>query len=149
MKLTTITKCRECGSTSLTWDTAIRVMNGVQQNRLNTQDVKCVFFLGCDECSETLKIVDADKVAALLNASVEPSEPSGGKLVPLHRCAGCGNGQGFNIGHNSNEDQAYSIRCDTCHKEVRASEHGGLTEAWNAANPRPETNVSPAPEIQP
>ncbi|WP_448176598.1 hypothetical protein [Pseudomonas putida] len=69
MKLTNITKCPECGSTELTWDTVNRVRNGIQQNRLNTNDVKCVFFLGCDNCSETLALVSADRVAAALNSS--------------------------------------------------------------------------------
>lgn len=69
MKLTNITECRECGSASLTWDTVNRVNNGVQQGRLNTRDVQCVFFLGCDDCSETLALIGADTVASKLNAS--------------------------------------------------------------------------------
>lgn len=75
MKPTNITKCRECGGTSLTWDTVNRARNGIQQNRLNTRDVECVFFLGCDNCSETLSVVSVDRVAAALNASAEPSAP--------------------------------------------------------------------------
>lgn len=61
------TTCRHCGGTSLTWATSIINRSAVQQGRLNTHDVECVFFLGCDDCSETMNMVDADRVAALLN----------------------------------------------------------------------------------
>jgi len=83
VKLTNITKCRVCGGASLTWDTVNRVRNGIQQNRLNTQDVECIFYLGCDDCSETLALVKADTVAEKLNASAEPSAP---------KCGVCGQG---------------------------------------------------------
>jgi hypothetical protein len=61
------TKCKHCGSTHLTWDNAITIRSGVQQNRLNTNDVECLFYLGCDECSETVAVLNADKVAQYLN----------------------------------------------------------------------------------
>ncbi len=73
-KLTKIDKCRECGSTALTWFTTIDVINDVQQNRLNTRDVACRFVLGCDDCSETLVVTSADKVADWLNRA-EPAAP--------------------------------------------------------------------------
>lgn len=67
--------CRECGGTSQTWFTQNVITTGAPQNRLNTNDVRCQFVLGCDECSETLKVVGADKVADWLNARSEvPSE---------------------------------------------------------------------------
>jgi hypothetical protein len=65
-----ITSCKECGSNDLSWQTHNRVDNGVQQNRLNTNDVICVFVLGCNACSETLAVVNADKVAASMNADL-------------------------------------------------------------------------------
>jgi hypothetical protein len=65
-----ITSCKECGSTDLSWQTHNRVDNGVQQNRLNTNDVTCVFVLGCNACSETLAVMNADKVAASMNAAL-------------------------------------------------------------------------------
>jgi hypothetical protein len=73
-KLTKIDKCRECGSTSLNWFTTIEVINDVQQNRLNTRDVACRFVLGCDDCSETLVVTSADRVADWLNRE-EPAAP--------------------------------------------------------------------------
>lgn len=64
-----ITSCKECDSTALTWQTSIINRSNVQQGRLNTRDVECVFILGCDECSETLATVSADKVAQAMNAA--------------------------------------------------------------------------------
>lgn len=64
-----LTECKECGSTHLTWQSSIVNRSSVQQGRLNTRDVECLFFLGCDDCSETLATISADKVAGLMNAS--------------------------------------------------------------------------------
>lgn len=65
-----IRSCKECGSTHLTWQTSIVNRSDVQQGRLNTRDVECLFFLGCDDCSETLATISADEVAGLMNAKV-------------------------------------------------------------------------------
>lgn len=65
------TSCRECGSKSLTWFAQNTVHNGIQQNRLNTHDITCLFVLGCDDCSETLKLVSADDIAAQMNSARE------------------------------------------------------------------------------
>jgi hypothetical protein len=35
--------------------------------RLTMRDVSAVFYLGCDECSETIKTVDTDYVLDLMN----------------------------------------------------------------------------------
>lgn len=64
------TECKECGSSQLTWQNSIVNRSGVQQGRLNTHDVECLFFLGCDECSETLMTIGANKVASLMNANL-------------------------------------------------------------------------------
>lgn len=69
IKASEITACKDCGSTSLTWQTSIVNRSNVQQGRLNTHDVDCVFFLGCDHCSETLATASADNVASLMNKS--------------------------------------------------------------------------------
>ena len=60
--------CKECGSTNLTWHTSNVIRSNVQQGRLNTNDVECLFYLGCDDCSETLMSLRADKVAGLLGS---------------------------------------------------------------------------------
>lgn len=73
-----VTKCRECGGTSLTWYPQQKNGSGVQEGRLRTHEVECVFFLGCDECSETLAFVSADKIAAsLLIAPLKPLDGAG------------------------------------------------------------------------
>jgi len=59
--------CKVCESTSLTWHTTIINRSGVQQGRLKTTDVECIFFLGCDSCSETLVSISADKAAGIMN----------------------------------------------------------------------------------
>ena len=69
-----IDKCKECGSDDLFWFAQNTVPNGIQQNRLNTHDVKCVFVLGCNNCSETLKLVSADKIAEQMTAALKPTE---------------------------------------------------------------------------
>ncbi|QHJ81263.1 MAG: hypothetical protein [Caudoviricetes sp.] len=67
--------CRECGSTALSWFAQNTVPNGTQQNRLNTHDVQCVFVLGCDDCSETLKIISADNIAEHFNKPAAQPSP--------------------------------------------------------------------------
>ena len=67
-KISEITECSECGSKSLTWGTHYKTNSGVPEGRLRSSEVQCLFVLGCDECSETLSIVSADKVAAALSA---------------------------------------------------------------------------------
>ncbi|WP_176604471.1 hypothetical protein [Pseudomonas aeruginosa] len=65
----TVTECRECGSAELTWQTHNRMHPGtLQQGRLNTNEVQCLFVLGCDACSETLSVITADKMADMLNS---------------------------------------------------------------------------------
>lgn len=60
------TSCKHCDSTDLEWFAHVRVLNDVPQGRLRTHDMGCVFVLGCAECSETLRVVKADDIAALL-----------------------------------------------------------------------------------
>lgn len=69
MKISNISQCRECGSKSLSWFTTNTILTSVQQGRLNTADVACQFVLGCDQCSETLAVVDAQVLAAVMNAA--------------------------------------------------------------------------------
>ncbi|HEJ2342710.1 TPA: hypothetical protein ACWLUJ_006176 [Pseudomonas aeruginosa] len=70
-KATQITKCNCCGSPDLSWQTSNTVRNDIQQGRLNTNDVVCIFTLGCNYCSETLAVVSADQVAAMMNEQAE------------------------------------------------------------------------------
>lgn len=72
IKASAITKCKECGSADLSWQTSNVTRTGIQQGRLNTRDVECLFVLGCNHCSETLATVSADKVASLMNQAAKP-----------------------------------------------------------------------------
>jgi len=67
------TQCRHCSSDDLSWEACNTVSNGIQNGLLRTTDVQCLFVLGCNECSETLLRVDADRIADLLHAAPEPS----------------------------------------------------------------------------
>lgn len=59
-------ECPECGSKHLTWDCHARNHGGVQDGRIRMNEVGVSFFVGCDECSETVKVVSGDVIAALL-----------------------------------------------------------------------------------
>jgi hypothetical protein len=69
MKLTEITSCKHCGSKHLLWHTWLTARNDVQQGRLRTNDVECVFVLGCEDCFETLYSVGADRLARMMNSA--------------------------------------------------------------------------------
>ena len=68
-----VSSCKDCGSSDLFWFAQNTVKNGIQQNRLNTHDVQCVFFLGCNHCSATLKQVSADTIAEKITAALKPA----------------------------------------------------------------------------
>lgn len=61
------TSCRECGGVSLSWLISNVTYSGVQNGRLKTSEVTCLFVLGCDECSATVFMIQADKVANSMN----------------------------------------------------------------------------------
>ena len=52
-----VRRCPKCSSRELTWNADTKEYGSVQ-----------VFYLGCDECSETIRVIDGDKVAAMLTA---------------------------------------------------------------------------------
>lgn len=62
----TPSKCRACGSSELIWSTHMRNTGPAQDGRLRMHEVTCDFVLGCNECSETLRVVGADDVAEYL-----------------------------------------------------------------------------------
>lgn len=69
-----ITECRECGSNDLFWHTHSTSASGVQEGRLRSLEVECIFVLGCNDCSETLATVSADKIAVLMTAALNKPE---------------------------------------------------------------------------
>lgn len=64
--------CRECGSEALSWFAHNQNRSQVVEGRLKTNDVECVFVLGCDACSETLRIVTANEIAARMTTTLTP-----------------------------------------------------------------------------
>lgn len=59
--------CPECGSKKLVWSAGLVKVNSVADGRLVMNDVASEFYLGCEECSETLiNRVAADEVATAL-----------------------------------------------------------------------------------
>lgn len=62
-----VDSCSNCGSKLLSWDTTVAKNTAVQDGLLKLNEVSGLFYLGCDECSETLLKVSADDVANHLN----------------------------------------------------------------------------------
>lgn len=69
--------CPECKTNEgITWHSHIMPVRGAPQDgQLRTHDMKPMFYIGCDFCSETLGVVDASTVAAILT---ERSRAAGG-----------------------------------------------------------------------
>lgn len=66
------TTCPNCGSTALSWQVAVITTDHAPvSGRMALNDVKAVGVLGCDECSETVAVIDEDALAALLNEPVQ------------------------------------------------------------------------------
>ena len=59
--------CRECGEKSLTWSASVHNAGHCVDGRLRLHEVRPIFVLGCECCSETMMIVSADEIADLLN----------------------------------------------------------------------------------
>lgn len=64
--------CHHCGTSTFTWYCqAYNKSNHIVDGRLTMHDIDVRFFLGCDECSETLMVVSGDAVAHLLTESIK------------------------------------------------------------------------------
>lgn len=68
------TRCPKCGSRSLRWDCTLRARHAVPDGRLKLNEVSGLFYLGCEECSETVIRVSDDDVTKLLNQLRQPEE---------------------------------------------------------------------------
>lgn len=62
--------CSNCERTAMSWFPSLKVVNPIQNGRLMVSDVKPIFVLGCDDCSETLLVVEAEVIAGLLNKAI-------------------------------------------------------------------------------
>jgi len=69
-------QCSACGSYRLVWSAGPVKLNGIVDGRLTMHDVETRFYLGCEECSETLiHNVSPDEVAAALTVRRWRPEP--------------------------------------------------------------------------
>jgi hypothetical protein len=66
-----IDSCRHCGASNnhLRWHCGQKNTSGVVDGRLRMHDVSTIFYLGCEQCSETLQVVSGDTIAEYLNTN--------------------------------------------------------------------------------
>lgn len=62
-------ECPECGSSDTEWRCAQTTKSGVADGRLRMHDVSTVFYLGCNVCSETIRVLSGEEVARWMNAA--------------------------------------------------------------------------------
>lgn len=63
----TCPKCNAGGT--VVWFSHNKITSTVQQNRLNTSDVECLFVQGCEACGETLKTLRPYHIVEMLAAT--------------------------------------------------------------------------------
>lgn len=63
-------KCKNCGSFENSWFPSNRVNSVAVDGRLKSNEISCDFVLGCDACSETLRVVPAEEIACQMNADM-------------------------------------------------------------------------------
>ena len=63
-----VKECPECGSEELSWKHSHETNSGVVDGRLRMHDIHTVFFLGCENCSNTVSTLSADEITAYLDA---------------------------------------------------------------------------------
>lgn len=59
--------CPECGSADTEWSCGQQTNSCVADGRLRMGEVITIFTLGCNSCSETIRIIDGDEVARIMN----------------------------------------------------------------------------------
>lgn len=59
--------CPNCGSHKSSWGCTTRNAGSATDGRLRLSEVVVLFYLGCNDCSETIKILTSDEVVALMN----------------------------------------------------------------------------------
>jgi hypothetical protein len=58
--------CQECGGTDTEWHCSQYTNSDVENGRLRLHEVVTRFFLGCNSCSATIRIISGDKLARLM-----------------------------------------------------------------------------------
>jgi hypothetical protein len=66
--------CRECGSTDTTWECTPVNNSEAVDGRICMREVGVRFFLACNECSETLEVLNADAFMNRFNTQPSPAQ---------------------------------------------------------------------------
>ena len=61
-----VAACPECGGTDTEWHYSQYTTSGVENGRLRPHEVDTRFFLGCNSCSATIRIISGDKLVQLM-----------------------------------------------------------------------------------
>lgn len=67
-KLTEIKTCPTCDSPHITWDIGKRSGGGIADGRLRIHDIAVELYLGCETCSETIRILREDEALCSINS---------------------------------------------------------------------------------
>lgn len=59
--------CTECGSENLKWFADVQNTGTCVDGRIRMHETRAIFVLGCESCSETIRIVSGDEIADFLN----------------------------------------------------------------------------------
>jgi 3-deoxy-D-arabino-heptulosonate 7-phosphate (DAHP) synthase class II len=68
------TECRECGGSNLYWFTSMRNSGQAQNGRLRINEVAFDSVLRCGDCSETLKVISAEKIAECMTVQQQDTQ---------------------------------------------------------------------------
>lgn len=63
------THCNDCGSDDLEWFSKTHTNSGVQDGILCLGEVTTIYFLGCNNCSETLQLMNEDQMLTFINGA--------------------------------------------------------------------------------
>jgi formate-dependent nitrite reductase cytochrome c552 subunit len=61
------TECRNCESTDLKWCIGTAGPTDVPDGRIRMSEVYAIAYLSCEECGETLSIIQEDEINRMLN----------------------------------------------------------------------------------
>ena len=61
--------CTNCGSEDVRWYVGKRGPTDVPDGRLRMSEISVIAYLACEECSETLNVIEEHEVETMLNAA--------------------------------------------------------------------------------
>jgi hypothetical protein len=69
----TTKKCENCGGSDLQWYVSTVGPRDVQDGRIRMSEVSPIAYLACEECSETIQIIQEDEINRMLNTCKKES----------------------------------------------------------------------------